>query len=164
MSSVEQEHALAGRLAVRKIQLKNNKSPLPAALHLAFQHFLNQNRWPVISAKALTDERVLDCLQYPNPDLRMQGTDSLIEWSGTSRSTVGICEQFIHGVAVGHLIPPYSALFDRLIPPYSSSRPRALALRQGTTQPPYRVRESRSSQVFSNEADRRVTCGQPQMN
>ena len=50
MSSVEQEHALAGRLAVRKILLKNNKSPLPAALHLAIQHFLNQNRWPVISA------------------------------------------------------------------------------------------------------------------
>ena len=44
----------------------------------------------------------------------MQGTDSLIEWSGTSRSTVGICEQFIHGVAVAlfRLIrPPYSALF-----------------------------------------------------
>jgi len=56
MSSVEQEHALAGRLAVRKIQLKNNKSPLPAALHLAIQHFLSQNRWPVISAEALTDD------------------------------------------------------------------------------------------------------------
>ncbi len=38
-----QEHALAGRLAVRKFQLKNNKSPLPAALHLAIHHFLSQN-------------------------------------------------------------------------------------------------------------------------
>jgi len=53
VSSVEQEHALAGRLAVRKIQQKNNKSPLPAALHLAIHHFLSQNRWPVISANAL---------------------------------------------------------------------------------------------------------------
>jgi len=58
MSSIEQEHALAGRLAVRKIQLKNNKSPLPAALHLAIQHFLNQNRWPVISAESLTEAGV----------------------------------------------------------------------------------------------------------
>jgi hypothetical protein len=37
----------------------------------------------------------------------MQATDSLIEWSGTSRSTVGICERFSHGVAVA---PAYSAL------------------------------------------------------
>ena len=48
----------------------------------------------------------------------MVGTDSLIEWSGTSRSIVEICEQFIHGVtglrsaALFRLIrPPYSALF-----------------------------------------------------
>jgi hypothetical protein len=42
----------------------------------------------------------------------MPATDSLIEGSGTSRSTVEICEHFIHGVAVGRLIPPYStALF-----------------------------------------------------
>ena len=39
----------------------------------------------------------------------MQATDSLIEWSGTSRSTVGICEHSIHGVAAR---PPYSALFE----------------------------------------------------
>lgn len=62
------------------------------------------------------------------------------------------------------LIPPYSSLFDRLIPPYSGCRPRALVLRRGTTQPPDRVRGSRSSQAFSNEADRRVTCGPPQTN
>jgi len=42
----------------------------------------------------------------------MQATDSSIEWSGTNRLTVGICERFIRGVAAG---PPYSALFDRLI-------------------------------------------------
>jgi hypothetical protein len=37
----------------------------------------------------------------------MQAADSLIEWSGTRHSTVGICERFIDGVAVG---PAYSAL------------------------------------------------------
>ena len=47
----------------------------------------------------------------------MQAIDSLIVWSGTNRSTVGICEQFIHGPAVG--------------PPYLGSGHRALALRQG---------------------------------
>lgn len=31
--------------------------------------------------------------------------DSRVEWFGTSRSTVGIGEQFLHGIAVG---PPYS--------------------------------------------------------
>jgi hypothetical protein len=40
MNRAEQEHAQAGRLAVRKIQLKNNKLPRSAALH------------PVISLKS----------------------------------------------------------------------------------------------------------------
>lgn len=60
MSSAEQEHALAGRLAVRKIHLKNNRSPLPAALHLAIHHFLSQNHWPVISAEALIEARTTE--------------------------------------------------------------------------------------------------------
>jgi hypothetical protein len=38
----------------------------------------------------------------------MQATDSLIEWSGTSRSTVGICERLVQDLAVGL---PSSALF-----------------------------------------------------
>jgi hypothetical protein len=45
----------------------------------------------------------------------MGAIDSLIEWSGTSRSTVEICEQFIHGVAVGLTIPPYSTALFRLV-------------------------------------------------
>jgi hypothetical protein len=43
MNRAKQEHALAGRLAVRKIQLKNNKLPLSAALHLAIHDSLRQN-------------------------------------------------------------------------------------------------------------------------
>jgi len=57
MCRAEQEHALAGRLAVRKAQLKNSKLPLSAALHLAIHHFLSQNHWPLISASALTEPK-----------------------------------------------------------------------------------------------------------
>jgi hypothetical protein len=57
MSRAERERALAGGLAVRKIQLKNNKPPLSAALHLAIHHSLRQKHWPLISAKALIEAR-----------------------------------------------------------------------------------------------------------
>jgi len=49
------------------------------------------------------------------PWLEDAAAASLIEWSGTSHLTVGICERFVHGSAFG--------------PPYSGLRPRALALR-----------------------------------
>src|ERR1700691_3269822 len=58
------------------------------------------------------------------------------------------------------LIPPYSALFDRLIPPYSVPPP-ASTLGSKTTQHLDRVRGSRPTQVSSNEADRHAKYGQP---
>jgi hypothetical protein len=57
MSRAEQEHSLAGSLAVRKILLKNNKLPLSATLHLAIHHSLSQNYCWIISAESLIDRR-----------------------------------------------------------------------------------------------------------
>jgi len=54
ISCVEPDHALAVSLAVREIQLKNNKLPLSAAPHRSIDHSTSQNHWPLISAISLT--------------------------------------------------------------------------------------------------------------
>jgi hypothetical protein len=53
ISCVEPEHALAARLAVREIQLKNNKLPLCAAPHRSIDHSTSQKHWPLIFAFTL---------------------------------------------------------------------------------------------------------------
>ena len=87
----------------------------------------------------------------------------LVLWAADRARLCCVTIAGIAQIALFRIIPPYSALFDRLIPPYSVHA-QTSALRPKTTRLLDRVRENQSCQVFSNEADRPAKYGRQQMN
>ena len=69
----------------------------------------------------------------------------MIEWSGTSHLTLGICERLVHSPAFG--------------PPYSGFRPRALALRGGQIRGKLHVRDVEERFALNSPVETLLTRG-----